>query len=111
MLEDILLRISTIAPRASEFGTMPADSLPLSAVSCGLGALILSKFTGNLGLLTIPVNYSALFIGAVVSNWLLHGLDLPIDKLTAQPLLVNLVGMTIAALAMMCWLQRDGSRA
>jgi hypothetical protein len=110
MLETILQQISDLVPRASEFGNMPAESLPLSTVSCGVGALILTKFTGSLGALTVPVNYSALFIGAVFSNWLLHGLDLPIDKLTAQPLLITLSGMTIAAFSMMYWLQREGVR-
>jgi hypothetical protein len=108
MIETVLMQISAMTPHASEFGNMPAETLPLSTLSCGLGALVLSKFTGSLGLLTVPVNYSALFIGAVFSNWLLHGLDLPIDKLTAQPLLITLVGMTIAAFSMMYWLQRDG---
>jgi len=108
MLEDILYQISSLIPSSAEFGNMSSEDLPLAVVCCVLGAFVLTRFTGSLGSITVPVNYSALFIGVTVANWALHGLDLPVDKMVAQPVLIALIGMTVASFFMMTWLKRDG---
>ena len=111
MLEEILFSIQSSIPAAGEFGQVSSEALPIAIICCLLGALILTKFTGSLGNLTVAVNFSALFIGAVTSNWLFTGVDLQIDKMVAQPVLVSSVGMTFASLVMMSWLQRDGMKS
>ena len=50
-----------------------------------------------------------LFIGAMLANWLLHGIELPIDRAVHQPLLVSLIGMIAWAPVMMFWLHPDGA--
>jgi hypothetical protein len=111
MLEQILIGISDAIPGSQHFGQVSAEELPLTIVCCIFGSLVLTRFTGSLGNLTLGVNFSALFIGVVISNWAFHGVDMQIDKLVAQPVIVSLVGMTIASLIMMSWLQRDGMKS
>jgi hypothetical protein len=111
MLEEILFGIQESIPRAGEFGQVSPEVLPLTILCCVMGAFVLTKFTGSLGNLTLAVNFSALFIGAMTSNWLLNGVDLYIDKVVAQPILVSTIGMTMASLIMMGWLQRDGMKS
>lgn len=111
MLEQILFGIQSAIPHAGEFGQVSSEELPMAIMCCVVGALVLTKYTGSLGNLTVGVNFSALFIGAVTSNWLLHGVDMQIDKLVVQPMLVTLIGMTVASLMMMGWLQRDGMKS
>ncbi|MBC8036762.1 MAG: hypothetical protein H7X89_06060 [Rhizobiales bacterium] len=88
-------------------GELPPEALLLPYLCSVLGALVLGKFTGNLGHLTLPVNCLALFLGAMASTWLLHGIDLPMDHAVHQPLLVSMLGMMAGAFAMMWWLRRD----
>jgi hypothetical protein len=110
IMEDLLISISSIF---SIFGTLkdvdnlPSELLPLTILFAGTGALILTKFTGNLGGLTLPVNASALFIGASVSNWLLQNVKLPLESAVEAPLAVSMIGMTLASFAMIWWLQGD----
>ncbi|MCB1379036.1 MAG: hypothetical protein KDK89_11800 [Alphaproteobacteria bacterium] len=110
MLEDLIYSISTAFTHSTDLGALPAETLPLSSFFSGAGALILGKFTGSLGGLTLPINFSALFIGATLSNWLLTGLDLQIDREIQQPMFVSMLGMVIAAFAMMYWIQNDRAR-
>jgi hypothetical protein len=74
------------------------------------GALILTRHTGTIGNLTFPLNFSAVFIGATLSNWALQNLNLPIDRIVELPMLVSMVGITIASFIMIWWLQGDGVR-
>jgi hypothetical protein len=110
MLEDIISQISSISP-SHWIGVDSAPSvLPLSYICSGVGGLILSRFTGNIGNLTIPLNCAALLIGATVANALTKGVDLPIDHQVQQPMLVSLSGMLAAALLMMLWNRRSSMR-
>lgn len=111
MLEEILFSIQSAIPAAGDFGQVSSEELPLTLMCCLIGALILTKYTGSLGNLTLGVNFSALFIGAVTSNWLFHGVDMQIDKMVAQPVVVSVTGMIFASLIMMSWLQRDGMKS
>jgi hypothetical protein len=111
MLEEILFSIQSAIPATGDFGQVSAEELPLTLVCCLIGALILTKYTGSLGNLTLGVNFSALFIGAVTSNWLFHGVDMQIDKMVAQPVVISVTGMIFSSLIMMSWLQRDGMKS
>lgn len=107
MIEQILtLSLSSITSLV-DTGPMPPEAVSISSLFSGVGALILGKFTGSIGGLTMPINYSALFLGAMASNWLLHGIDLPIDKSLQQPMLVTMIGMVFAAFVMMRWLNNE----
>ncbi len=86
-------------------GYVAPDTVSLSSLFSGAGALILGKFTGTVGSLTMPLNYSALFLSALAANWLFRGLDLPIDQHLQQPMLVTLGGMLVGAFSMMYWMR------
>ncbi len=107
MLEDLL----TIGlPSASSLlgggaGYVEPEAVSISTLFSGAGAVILGKFTGSVGSLTMPMNYSALFIGALMANWAFRGLDLPIDQQLQQPMLITLGGMLIGAFSMLWWLR------
>ena len=109
-MEDLLLSISSIFSifgSLKDIDSLPPELLPLTIMFSSAGALILTRFTGNLGGLTLPVNASALFIGAMLSNWLLQNIKLPLESAVEAPLAVSLVGMTLASFAMIWWLQGD----
>ena len=75
-----------------------------------IGGVILTKFTGSFGNLTLPMNISALFIGAMSSNWMLKNVKLPGESTIEAPLMVSMIGMTIATLLMIWWIQGDAVR-
>ncbi len=62
-----------------------------------VGSAILAKFTGTIGNLTIPLNFSALFVGAFLANWFLKGYDVPTILYQQELLLFTIVGMTISS--------------
>ncbi len=97
-------------PSPSDFinlNFLPPESVSMASLFSGAGAMILGKFTGGVGSLTLPLNYSAMFIGAIVANWLLGGIQLPMDQQLQQPMLITLGGMLLGAFAMMWWIQSD----
>ena len=77
----------------------------------------------------MPLNCSALFIGALLSNWLLGGIDLPMDHQLQQPLFIyharhagrrlrddvvasrTTISRTASSLARKAWLHRSNARA
>ncbi len=93
-----------------DYESLSPDLLPLMLMFSIVGGVILSRFTGSIGNLTLPINCSALFIGAMTSNWLLQNVKLPIESTVEAPLLFSMAGMTFASFCMMWWLQRDGLR-
>ena len=107
IMEDLVYNLSNLFSFTPDIGSVVDQQLPLSTVFAGLGALVLGKFTGAIGGLTLPLNYSVLFIGAYLSNMLLHGLDLPIDRAVQQPMLISMIGMLAGAFFMMWWVQSD----
>ena len=109
-MEDLIYSISSIFSSPSASSPMPAELLPLSMLFAAFGALILGRFTGNMGGLTLPINFSALFIGATLANSLLHNVDLQIDRTVQQPLFVSIFGMIFASIAMMLWIQSDRAK-
>lgn len=109
-MEDLVYSISSFFSLPSASTPMPAELMPLSMLFAAFGALILGKFTGNIGGLTLPINFSALFIGATLANSLLHNIDLQIDRTVQQPLFVSIIGMVVASFAMMLWIQNDRAK-
>ena len=93
-----------------DYASLSPDLLPLTALFALLGGLILTKFTGSFGNLTLPMNMSALFIGAMSSNWVLKNIDLPVGSAIEAPMLVSMIGMTFASMMMLWWLQGDAVR-
>jgi len=93
-----------------DYASLSPDLLPLTALFALIGGLILTRFTGSFGNLTLPVNCSALFVGAMCSNWLLKNIRLPVESTIEAPLLVSMLGMTLASLGMLWWLQGDAVR-
>lgn len=93
-----------------DYASLSPDLMPLTAMFAVIGGLILTKFTGSFGNLTLPVNCSALFIGAMGSNWMMKNVDLPIELTIEAPMMVSMIGMTLASLMMLWWLQGDAVR-
>ena len=83
---------------------------PISYALCGVATLFLCKYTGGIGYLSIPLNFIALFFGMLTSNWLLHGVDMHIDKLIVQPVIIHVLGMTMAGLVVMYFFSRNAMR-
>jgi uncharacterized membrane protein YhhN len=93
-----------------DYQSLSPDMLPLTGLFALVGGLILSKFTGSIGNLTLPINVSALFIGAMGANWLLQNFKLPLSSAVEAPLAMSVVGMTIASYIMLWWLKGDQIR-
>lgn len=93
-----------------DYASLSPDLMPLTALFALIGGVILTKFTGSFGNLTSPMNISALFIGAMSSNWMLKNVKLPVESTIEAPLMVSMIGMTIASLLMIWWIQGDAVR-
>ena len=102
--------IFTIFGNVRDLQSLTPDILPLTGLFALVGGLILSRFTGSIGNLTLPINCSALFIGAMTANWLTQNFKLPLDSAVEAPLAVSMVGMIVSSLGMLWWLQGDGLR-
>ena len=113
IMEDLLYGISSLFDGLFSGGGIPTQAdngWALTLMFAAAGALILTRFTGNVGALTIPLNFSALYIGANISNWILQNVKLPVDRTVELPMLVIMAGMTLASFAMLWWLQGDSVR-
>ena len=77
----------------------------MSVLFSAAGAVILGKFTGTFGNLTVPLNFSALFIGTAVTNSLLNGVDIPTIQYQQEVLLYTVVGMITGSFGML-WFVR-----
>ena len=86
---------------------LPTEAVSVSAVFSGSGAVILGKFTSNVGAVTMPLNYCALFVGALISNWLFQGTYLPVGNHIQTAIVFAIAGMTVMALTMMCFLRSE----
>jgi len=93
-----------------DYASLSPDLMPLTALFAVIGGVILTKFTGSFGNLTLPMNVSALFIGAMTSNAFLKDIKLPVESTIEAPLMISMIGMTIASLTMIWWLQGDAVR-
>ena len=94
-------------PGFGHVGDLPSGTFLVSAIFAGLGALILGKFTSDLGALTLPLNYISLLLGALLANWGLGGIHLPLAGDLQAPIIFALTGMTVTGLMMMAILRRS----
>lgn len=80
---------------------MSREALLTSLIFSAGGALLLSRFTGAIGQLTLPMNFSALFIGTALANILLDGIDVPAIQYEQEVLLFTLLGLITGSFAML----------
>src|SRR5262249_8614451 len=85
---------------------LPSATFSVSAVFSGAGAVILGKFTTNLGAFTLPFNYIGLMIRALLANWGLAGIHLPLAGDLQAPIIFALAGMSITGVLMMAIFRR-----
>ena len=77
------------------------EALLASLLFSAAGAILLAKFTGTIGHLTFPLNFSALFIGAGFANILLDGIDIPTIQYQKEVLLFTILGLITGSFAML----------
>jgi hypothetical protein len=94
-------------PDLSPWAYLPSQTVAVSAVFAGAGTAILSKYTVDLGHLSVPIKYGTLFIAALLANWLLSDLQLPLDNQLQAPIVYAFVGITIASLGLMILLRQE----
>jgi hypothetical protein len=94
-------------PDLSPWAYLPSQTVAISAVFAGAGTAILSKYTIDLGHLSIPVKYGTLFFAALLANWLLSDIHLPIDPNLQAPIIYAFIGITVASLGLMILLRRE----
>jgi hypothetical protein len=88
---------------------MSREALMMSLLLSAAGALLLAKFTGTIGHLTLPLNFSALFIGAGLANIIFAGVDIPAIQYEQEILVFTLLGMVTGSFAML-WVVRPEPR-
>jgi hypothetical protein len=88
---------------------MSREALLTSLLFSAAGALLLSRFTGAIGQLTLPMNFSALFIGTALANILLDGIDVPAIQYEQEVLLFTLVGLITGSFAMLWCIRPEHS--
>jgi hypothetical protein len=93
-------------PGFGHFADLPPSTFSISAIFSGAGAVILGKFTSNVGALTLPLNYAGLLVGALIANWWFGGIQLPLAGDFQAPIIFALAGMGIAGVGMMALLRR-----
>ena len=81
--------------------------LVIAMICAGLGTLILSRHTYQLGFLTYTLNFAVLFAGAVAANMLLQDVRLPVNSLMERVLIISIGGMVVASLIMILLMPRD----
>ena len=72
---------------------LSGEALMMSVLFSAAGAVVLGKFTGTLGHLTVPLNFSALLVGSVIANCLLDGIDIPAIQYQQEILLFTILGL------------------
>ena len=80
---------------------MSNEALLMSLLFSAGGALLLARFTGTIGHLTIPLNFSALFIGAGFTNILFDGIDIPTIQYQQEILLFTILGLITGSFGML----------
>ena len=88
---------------------MSREALLASLLFSAAGALLLSRFTGPIGQLTLAMNFSALFIGTGLANILLDGIDIPAIQYEQEVMLFTLIGLILASFAMLWCIKPEHS--
>jgi hypothetical protein len=78
------------------------------ALVCAIaGAYILSQKTTEQGAFSFPINLGALFLGAVLANWIGRETALPLESGVHVSIILSLVGMSFVGLTII-WLVKKG---
>ena len=77
------------------------DNIWLLLTICGFGAVILTVIANSKGYFAIIVNFSGLFVSGLISNRILGRFNYSLDEELAEPFMLYIVGMTVAALVLM----------
>ena len=88
---------------------MSSEALLTSLLFSAAGALLLSRFTGAIGQLTLPLNFSALFIGTSMANILLDGIDIPAIQYKQEVLVFTLLGLITGSFVMLWCIRPEHS--
>ena len=83
------------------------QTIIVAMICAGLGTIILSRYTFQLGILTYPVNFCVLAGCAVMANMLLSEVRLPIGLSFERPVIISLGGMVVGSLLVLLLLPRD----
>lgn len=86
---------------------LPSTTFSIAVIFSGAGLAILNRFTGNVGYITLPINYFALLFGALLANWCLRDIRTPFEPTLQAPIVFAIAGMTVAALVMMLVLRKQ----
>jgi len=86
---------------------LPSTTLSIAVIFSGAGLAILNRFTGDVGYITLPVNYVALLFGSLFANSCLRGIRTPFEPTLQAPIIFAIAGMTVASLIMMFILRRQ----
>ncbi len=103
-----VMDVFSFMPDVASLLHMDTEKVSIAAVFSGAGSVILGKFTDSVGYLTMPMNYCALFGGALVSNWAFQNVRMPMLDATLQtPIVLTVAGMTVTALAVMLFARKE----
>jgi hypothetical protein len=80
---------------------MSGEALLMSVLFSAAGSLLLGRYTGTIGNLTVPLNFSALFIGTGLTNILLAGVDIPAIHYQQEIMLFTLLGLITSSFAVL----------
>jgi hypothetical protein len=86
---------------------LPSTTLSIAIIFSGAGVAILNRFTGDVGLITVPVNYCALLFGSLFANSCLRDIRTPFEPTLQAPIIFAMTGITVASLLMMFILRRQ----
>jgi hypothetical protein len=86
---------------------LPSTTFSIAVIFSGAGLAILNRFTGNVGYMTLPINYFALLFGALTANWYCRDMRTPFEPTLQAPIIFAIAGMTVSALVMMLILRRQ----
>jgi hypothetical protein len=89
---------------------MSNEAILSSLFFSAAGAFLLAHFTGTIGNLTLPLNFSALFIGTGLANILLDGIDIPAIQYEQEVMLFTLVGLVLSSFAMLWCIRPEHGR-
>lgn len=86
---------------------LPSTTMSIAIIFSGAGVAILNRFTGNVGLITLPANYLALLFGSLFANSLMRDMRTPFEPTLQAPIIFAMAGITVASLFMMFILRRQ----
>lgn len=96
-----------LPPELAGFLGLTNSSFWIALICALAGAYMLSHKTADTGAFNFPVNLAALFLGAVLANWLGREIPLPLEPTVLVPAIFSLIGMSFVGLTII-WLVKKG---